>query len=350
MLKPSAAMKHQCATIMANGGGCFIGDKMYPNGTLEKEVFEYIGDVYQFVKKREEFCCDAQPVPYIGILNSASTLYNKGDGIISSEESRRALIPIRGAHKALVESNYHFNILNEETLLKTIDKYKTVILPDQSYLSKEVLDAIRNFVSLGGGLIASYCTSLRNEKGEQKEEFALSDLFGVSFKEEYPYSYAYIQATDESVKAKINDLPLLTHGPFLYVKQKKAQPLCALLHRLNPEESKEGFAFGSAPPGKDTGFPAVSLNQYGKGRVAYVSGEIFSAYWNDNQVHLKYLIKNLVDLVTSDKIIEVEAPPAVEVSFFQQGAKLILHFVNYHSENEYISNKINFSKRKSNCH
>ena len=74
------------------------------------------------------------------------------------------------------------------------------------------------------------------------------------------------------------------------------------------------------------------MNTYGEGKVAYVAGELFSAYWNSNAPRLKVLIRNLVELVTLDKLLEMDAPPCVEVSLFKQGARLIVHLVNYHVE------------------
>ena len=76
-LKPVESLKQECATILANGGRCFIGDKFYPEGILEKKVMEAVGEVFTFVKEREEFCKEAIPVPYIGILHSSSTCYNQ---------------------------------------------------------------------------------------------------------------------------------------------------------------------------------------------------------------------------------------------------------------------------------
>jgi hypothetical protein len=334
-LLPATALKHEIAPIMANGGQCFLGDKMYPDGRLEDAAYEAIGEAYRFVEEREPFLRGATPVPYIGVLNALLPQF--------LAESR-GLVPLRGAHKALVESGYHCNIMNEQTLLETIGDYKTLLLPDQSCLNREVQQAIREFVSDGGGLVASYATSARDEAGQLLPEFGLADLFGVALEGEYPHSvplseetpvgtnYAYAVVTDEGLSPGLGTMPLVVHGRFLNVVPTTARSLAALVHHLNPEEAEDLFAFGDAPAGEDSGYPALVVNAYGKGKGVYVAGELFSAYWNSNAPRLKRLIRNLVELVTPDKLLQIDAPPCVEVALFKQGPRLIVHLINFHGE------------------
>jgi len=86
------------------------------------------------------------------------------------------------------------------------------------------------------------------------------------------------------------------------------------------------------PKGKNSNYPCITLNKYGKGRVIFIAGEIFKTYWEKNDPYLKYLIRNLVNLVTKEKLLEVEAPPCIEVSLFQKENKKVLHLVNSHTE------------------
>lgn len=330
MLKPANVLQEEFGTILANGGHCFLGDKMYPDGTLEPEVYQGIHQSYQFVEKREKLCQDQRPVPYIGILHSSSTFYSQEIAALGTYQLK-GLASIQGAHKALMEGNFHFSIVNEDTLVRTIKFYHTLILPDQSHLSRELIEQIREFVYNGGAVIASHKTSLWNQKGKSTGQFQLSDVLGIKYERECPYPYNYIRVEDVSIKEHIGNLPLLVHGKFLYTKPTTATTLSSLIHPLAPEHSFERFAFGYAPPGKESGFPTVTLNHYGKGKAVYISGQIFRTFWEKKQVQLRYLIKNLVNLITDDKLIEVRAPPCIEVSFFKGKATYIAHLVNHGS-------------------
>lgn len=317
---------------------------MYPEGTLEPEVYRCIGQSFQFVENREKLCQDHYPVPYIGILHSSSTFYNRE--IAGLEPYRvEGLATIKGAHKALMEGNFHFSIVNKERLRRTIKSYHTLILPDQSHLSKKLMEQVREFVYNGGAIIASYKTSLWDDKGKSTGQFQLSDVLGIEYERECPYPYNYIKVKDPRIKENIENLPLLIHGKFLYVKPTTATLLSSLIHPLAPEHSFERFAFGDAPPGKESGYPAVTLNRYGKGKAVYISGQIFRTFWEKKQVYLRYLVKNLVNLVTKEKIIEVVAPPCIEVSFFRRKIAYVVHLVNHGSRMsniyEILDGKIN---------
>ena len=58
---------------------------------------------------------------------------------------------------------------------------QTLILPNVAALSDEQCRQLREFVERGGGLVATYETSLYDECGGPRADFGLADLFGVSF-------------------------------------------------------------------------------------------------------------------------------------------------------------------------
>jgi len=328
-LKPSESLKQECATILANGGKCFIGDKLYPDGNLDKKVMEVIGGLFSFIKEREKYCNGAKPIPYIGILHSSSSYYNQ---LISSFNFNtvhaESLNSIRGAHKSLVESSFHFNILNEDTLLKDIFSYRTIILPEQNYLKKDIIKRLKEFVKNGGGLISSYKSGFFDEEGTLQEE--IFELLGNKYEKEYPYSSGYIEAVNENLKEKIDNFPILVECKIIEVNPTTSQVLASLVNPL--WENKEFIATPVGPKGEKSNYPYITLNQYGRGKVIFIAGEIFKTYWEKNDPYLKYLIRNLVNLVTSDKLLEVKAPPCLEVSLFQKENKKILHLVNSHTE------------------
>lgn len=56
-----------------------------------------------------------------------------------------------------------------------------LLLPNAACLSEEHMEVIRRFVENGGGLVASFRTSLYDEKGRRRPDFGLKDVFGCSF-------------------------------------------------------------------------------------------------------------------------------------------------------------------------
>ena len=64
---------------------------------------------------------------------------------------------------------------------RTSSRFKTLILPNIAALSDAQCRQLRAFVERGGGLVATYETSLYDEWGVRRKDFGLADLFGVSF-------------------------------------------------------------------------------------------------------------------------------------------------------------------------
>ncbi len=59
--------------------------------------------------------------------------------------------------------------------------FRTLILPNIAALSDEQCASLRAFVERGGGLVATYETSLYDEWGVQRKDFGLASLFGASY-------------------------------------------------------------------------------------------------------------------------------------------------------------------------
>src|SRR4051794_906978 len=70
----------------------------------------------------------------------------------------------------------HDRLLDEAHL----DRLKTLILPNIAALSDAQCRQLRAFVERGGGLVATYETSLRDERGERRAGFGLGGPFGGS--------------------------------------------------------------------------------------------------------------------------------------------------------------------------
>ncbi len=62
-----------------------------------------------------------------------------------------------------------------------IDQFKLLVLPNIAALSDKQCQQIKDYEDRGGSIIATFETSLYNEKGEKRNDFGLRDLLGVSF-------------------------------------------------------------------------------------------------------------------------------------------------------------------------
>ena len=87
-----------------------------------------------------------------------------------------------GFYQALIEGRIPFEMVHDRLLdAEHIGQFKTLILPNIAALSDAQCRQLREFVTRGGSLVATFETSLYDEWGMQRENFGLSDLFGVAY-------------------------------------------------------------------------------------------------------------------------------------------------------------------------
>jgi len=329
-IKPAVAMQQECATIIANGGKLWLGYMMPAQFGVEPAVMQELGKTMRFVKEREEFCRNSLPVPYIAVLHSTHSYYTKDP---SQQLDEKLLYSV---HKMLLQSGYHYNILNEKTLLEDIEDYKVVILPDQRFISTELADAIEKFVRRGGGVIATVLTGSQNSDYKSSGKFVLEGLLGVRLTGQYPYTNGYIKINDTLLKNDILDMPHQVWGEFAYVEPTSAETIADLFD-VYIRRDGEYYQSGSSPVGKNTGYPAVTINQYGKGKAIYLAGDIFSSYTLRNNWNLKDMFGNMVDMVLPDKLISIDAPDNVEVVLKKQDNKVQVHLINHYGERSFYN-------------
>jgi len=88
--------------------------------------------------------------------------------------------PLRGWMQALVRSRIPYVPVHVDQIDAAGSAMSVLILPNLGALADAQVAAIRRFVERGGALIATGQTSLFDEWGDARPDFALGDLFGVS--------------------------------------------------------------------------------------------------------------------------------------------------------------------------
>lgn len=84
-----------------------------------------------------------------------------------------------GTSMMLIESNIPFDVLTDRDLDRCLE-YETVIVDNVACMSEDQASLLQEFVEDGGTLIVINETSLYTETGDRRDEFLLSDVFGVS--------------------------------------------------------------------------------------------------------------------------------------------------------------------------
>lgn len=324
-VKPAESLKQECATILANGGHPWIGYQYNTDYAVEPALMDVYRQTFEFVKEREEYVKDAHPVPYIAVLHSLHGHFTHGPALNVDESKLKPLF------KMLMESGYHFNIVNEKGLAENLDQYKLVILPDQRYLEPGLVSALREFVRKGGSIIASGLTGTQDAAYQPTGKFDLEDVLGVKLEnKEYTHTHSYMELTANNLKKDVLDMPQQVYGEVTYVKPAGARLLAELWDVYLRGDGN--YLLSSSPAGKNTGYPAITVNEFGKGKAAYLAQDIFTAYSERSQWNLKNVFRNLLDMVIHEKLIETNAPSMVEIVLNKKGKDLQVNMVNHYRE------------------
>jgi hypothetical protein len=333
--KPAVAMQQEVATTIAHGGLTWIGYQMTHEFDVAPAVMGEMAKTLDFVRQRESLLTGAAPVPNVAVLHSTTAhLANEAPAFWIDE------LGAHGVHRALLERMIPHHFVHEQTLIERLDAFKVVILPDQRYLSPDLVQALSAWVERGGVLLATALTGTLDGAYEDTGTFALGDLLGVRLEGVYDQPHAYIEVTEPRLEAGTLDMPHLAEGTFVLARpvSGEVRTLAKLLKIYLRSDGE--FLLRWSPPGEDTGYPAITARQVGAGWAAYLAGQVFRAYQAKNQWNLKHIVANLIEMLVAQPLVEVDAPAWLEVVLMAQPAehapggrrRTLVHLVNQHGD------------------
>jgi hypothetical protein len=262
----------------------------------------------------------------------------------------RYLPHLFGAFRAGYEEHLPLTLMNDWDVNATaLSKHRVVLLANSAALSDGQVEAMRAYVQAGGGLVATAETSLCDELGRPRHDFALADLFGVSYRgrpraaakrAELDPNFAVAVGTrywkervgvarltwtdqallrDRRLAELVPSKSVTFRGPLVLVSEPKNAGDLAM--RMTPEGSKE------------TPIPALIARSVGAGRVVYLAAAIDAALWSYAYPYQRRLLTRALEWAAGQAFpITVTAPMCVQATFFTQtdkdGRRLVLHLFN----------------------
>jgi len=342
-VRPLAQMRFEAFSVVANGGAVCIDDEPYQDGQLEPSVYENIENIYSEIERRESVLQDAQPVRYAAlyvsqkvreldeVLNRSKT--TAGMMLESNvNPSDSDLLPAwMGTFKALIEAHIPVEIVDDRPeSFVTLNQYKVVYLSNILTLSTMEIEALRNYVSNGGAIIATGASSLYDEWGNRLPNFALADLFGVDFIKRGEFTFPYLQVHDSPLSEGLTRRPI-PHYTAMWEVKANSNDVQAAATRRNPLIETSGQTYyhnNQPPPDVDTGEAVIVYRNYGKGRVIYCAALPESNYARLGHEPYRKLIANMVTWAAGEKpLVQAEGLLNTEIIINRLGKDLIVHLV-----------------------
>lgn len=301
-------------------------------------------DIFREVRRREQWLKRTEAMPWAAMLVSEQTRQFYAYGNIAE----RFLPHVFGTFRAAMEEHVPLTLLNDWDINdKTLSKYQVLILPNAAALSDAQVQAVRRFVHAGGGLVATGETSLFDELGRPRHDFALQDLLGVSYlgrpkaAEKRPKLDANFSITvDANYWKERSGVARLSWSDHPLVQDKKLARLVPvksvnfrgpLVWVSEPKDAKE-VAWRMVPEGwKKKPLPGAICRRVGKGKVVYLAAAIDAALWSYAYPYQRRLMVQAMRWVAAEApAVSVTAPMCVDATYWTQkkGQRIIIHLFN----------------------
>lgn len=290
-----------------------------------------VDKIYQVLYRNEKYLRNVFPMARVGLVFSEQNpnYGNKAWQQRSGDHSS-------GMYHALLENRIPFEMVNTRLLdPEHLKPFRLLVLPNIATLSDVQCSQLRNFVAAGGSLVATFETSLYDEKGNPRNDFGLGDLFGASWDNgvEGPMQNSYLRLKSDPVTDKFH--PVLKDLEDAYriintIHQVKVIPKSHFPAPVTLIPTYPDLPMEDVYPRKpETNIRELYLNDTGKGRVAYFPGDIDRTFWQIMSAdHGKLLRNTVIWALNEDPPVEVNGQGVMDVTLWRQANSMSVHLVN----------------------
>lgn len=269
-------------------------------------------------------------VQLAGMVQAAS-----GDDVHQREAAaQRLAVPrhldeFHGLYAAFCRSGYPFDVIDEDILFngELPARIKLLVLPGVGAVSDPLAERLRRFVAGGGRLLATFDTSLFDEQGARRKDFALADVFGARVESDLigPSVLDYLSVkTRNALTAGISqEFPPCPEHWRLVRPASSAKPLLYHLEKM-PRR------YAALPPVSK--HPAALLNRFGKGQAVFIPSTIGQLSLRYRFPDIRLLLRNAAHLLAKPPVVVEGGDEFVETTL-RRGADgaVVLHLINWAS-------------------
>jgi hypothetical protein len=270
----------------------------------------------------------------LGMVRSAPFTQGTGAAVAGAERSAAADAHVDGMCAALIEARVPFEMVSCRLMdQEHTDRHRLLIVPSVAALSDTQCEQLRAYVRRGGSLLATYQSSLRDDRGELRKDFGLGELFGVSavVPEVSNGTNSYMRVHPETRHPILRDIE--TFGHIMNAARRvDVRPVTS----FPPPPLTRIPTFPTIPMEEvyprepRTGIPEVFLREAGaRSRVVYFPGDVDRSFWNGQSEDHALLLRNAFAWAMNElPPVVVRGPGLLDVTCWRQAQSMTVHLVN----------------------
>lgn len=294
---------------------------------LDKRWMKVVSDIYRWHAKHERYFRNTANMTRIAMVEHTRTASLLG-GIRGRNDYDAHRL---GYYQALLESGIGFDMIDDAYLdAEHLARFDVLILTNAAVLSDHQCEQLRAFVQRGGSIVATHETSLYDENGKRRPDFALSDLFGCH----------YAGTTEQRMQ---NAYMTLRHPHPSLAGLEDVTRTIASVKRVHVTPDGDADAPLTLVPSYpdlpmervftdvlETDIPMAFCRTVGSGgRVVYLPTDLDRSFhelkFGD---HMKLLGGMVRWAAPGPHPVEVDGPGLFDVSYWRQDGSLAVHLVN----------------------
>lgn len=310
------------AQMLANGG---FAD-FYQVGRLDnhpdKSGYGPLKKMFRYHRDHEQDYHANFSSAQIALISPRETFWSKGEMGFPAE--------YYGWYYLLTQQHYLFDCIRMNTVEKvSLEKYKTIILPDVQNISDAAAAKLDAFAKAGGTVIATGESAQWDDRRKKRQAIGL-DCLGVEklgyVGRGYISAYFDIDACRDQFPRFADTQWIYLHDVYCYAQyQPGVKQNMRLIppHRHSPPED--------AYPTSITDYPAFTVNEFGAGRGVYVPWKPGADHYHFGFPHMGSFMADLLEHVLGIGRVTGNLPEMVEVEHTtrRDGSVDYVHLINY---------------------
>ncbi len=314
----------------------------------DRRMYRTAEPVMKWHKANEALLINRKPLASVGLVwSQRNTDFYGRDNAADLVDA-----PYEGFAQALIRARIPYLPIHADDLDR--EAFSVLVLPNIGGLSDEQCAAIRRFAARGGSLIATGESSLYNEWGEPRPDFALADLLRVHVRTKPVWQRASTSSLQTYLRLhpefrgrvygpRTGKEPAITGNRHPILQGFDETDLIAFGGTLQALQIDQGATvpltfvpeFPAFPPETawmrepDSSIPGLVVSESAGSRIAYLAADLDRRYMRDLLPDHGNLLANLVRWANREPIpLRVQGAGLVDCHLYQQKNNLILHLVN----------------------